>query len=98
VSDPIKIVAVLTALPGKEAALRSLLVSMIAPSRTEPGNLRYDLWRDREEAGRFILDELYTDLAAVDTHRATPHFQVYRSSIEQLAHRSAFVLDPLDAT
>ncbi|MBB5699829.1 putative quinol monooxygenase [Sphingomonas yantingensis] len=91
---PVKIVAILTARPGKEANLRTLLDSMLAPSRGEPGNHRYDLWTDPTTPGRFVLDELYADADAVAAHRATPHFQAYLSQIEALAGRQAFVLDP----
>ncbi len=93
-SNPIKIIAVLTARPGKAAALRTLLSGMLAPSRAEPGNLRYDLWQDRADPDRFVLDELYADLAAVAAHRASPHFRSYLAAITDLADRSAFELDP----
>ncbi|SFK48193.1 Quinol monooxygenase YgiN [Sphingomonas sp. NFR04] len=89
----VKIVAILTARPGKEAELRTLLEGLIEPSRAEPGNLRYDLWADPAEPGVFVLDELYVDAAARETHRATPHFQHYLATIAQLAERKAFNLE-----
>lgn len=92
---PVKIVAILTARPGKDAELRALLNDMLAPSRAEPGNHRYDLWSDPATPGRYVLDELYADADAVAAHRATPHFQAYLSRIEALAERQAFVLDPV---
>ncbi len=90
----VKVVAVLVARPGKGGELRVLLDGMVAPSREEPGNLRYDLWRDRADPDRFVLDELYADDGAVAAHRATPHFQDYASTIGDLAERTALVLDP----
>jgi quinol monooxygenase YgiN len=95
ITSPIKIVAVLTARPGKADELRDLLDGMIAPSRAEPGNLRYDLWADPVQPGRFVLDELYENADAVAAHRASPHFQSYLAAINDLAARSAFLLDPL---
>jgi quinol monooxygenase YgiN len=68
---------------------------MLAPSRAEPGNLRYDLWRDPAEPGRFVLDELYRDADAIAAHKATPHFQSYLSRINDLAERTAWVLAPV---
>lgn len=91
----VKIVAVLTARPGAVDRLRALLDDMLAPSRAEPGNLRYDLWQDQAEPGRFVLDELYRDDDAVAAHRETPHFQAYLAAIEELAERGAFILDPV---
>ena len=91
----VKIVAILTARPGKAEALRAPLDGMLAPSRAEAGNLRYDLWRDQTDANRFVLDELYADNDAIAAHRASAHFQDYLSRINDLAERTAMVLDPV---
>ena len=93
-SEEVK-VAVLTAKPDAADRLRALLDGMLEFSRAEPGNLRYDLWQDQDQPGRFVLDELYRDTDAVAAHRATPHFQAYLTEIEDLAQRVAFVLDPI---
>jgi quinol monooxygenase YgiN len=92
----VKITAILVAKPGKAGELRALLDTMLAPSRAEAGNLRYDLWQDQADPNRFVLDELYTDSAAIAAHRASAHFQSYLSKIGALAERSAFMLDPVD--
>jgi quinol monooxygenase YgiN len=92
----IKIVAILTAKPGKLDELTALLASMVQASRAEPGNLRYDLWRDQADANRFVLDELYKDQAAIDAHKASAHFQMYLAKIGELAERSAYVLQGQD--
>jgi len=76
--------------------LRALLDGMVLASRAEPGNLQYNLWRDHADAGRFVLEELYIDDAAVAAHRATPHFVKYLSKINDLAERTAMVLDALE--
>jgi quinol monooxygenase YgiN len=95
-TDAVKIIAILDARPGKAEALRDLLDGMIAPSRAEPGNLRYDLWADPAQPGRCVLDELYASADAVAAHRASPHFKGYLAAINDLAERRAFTLDPLD--
>jgi quinol monooxygenase YgiN len=79
--SPSKITATLTAYPGKADALRALLVGMSTHCRAEPGNLRWDVWRDPSHEGRFVLDELYRDAAAVEAHRKTPHYQDYLAKI-----------------
>jgi quinol monooxygenase YgiN len=89
----VKTIAVLTARPGKTDALRDLLGELIGPSRAEPGNLRYDLWVDPAQPGRFVLDELYADLAAVEAHHATRHFQIYLARIADLAERCVWTLN-----
>ncbi|QSR19892.1 putative quinol monooxygenase [Novosphingobium sp. KA1] len=94
-TDTVKIMAILTARPGRLADLRALLGGMVAASRDEPGNLRYDLWVDQTTPERFVLDELYVDRAAVEAHRASAHFQNYLARINALADRSALTLDPV---
>ncbi|MFS8037165.1 putative quinol monooxygenase [Xanthobacter sp. AM11] len=91
----VKIVAILVARPGKAEELEALLGGMAGPSRAEPGNLRWDIWRDQADAARFVLDELYVDNAAVAAHRETAHFKAYLARIADLAERTAYVADPV---
>jgi quinol monooxygenase YgiN len=90
----VKIMATLLAKSGKAGELEALLFGMAPRCRMEPGNLRWDVWRDQAKADRYVLDELYVDNAAVAAHRETPHFKDYLSKIGDLAERNAFVLDP----
>lgn len=60
-THPVKISAILTVRPGKENELKELLASLAIHSRAEPGNLRWDIWRDPSDPPRFLLDELYRD-------------------------------------
>lgn len=95
-SAHVKVMAILSAREGKVEALRTLLEGLVTASRAEPGTLRYDLWADPSEQGRFVLDELYVDSAANTSHRATPHFQHYLSKINDLAERTAVALAPVN--
>lgn len=94
--QPVKITAILSALPGRADDLRALLLAMAPDCRAEPGNLRWDVWRDHATPGRYVLDELYADAAAVAAHRETPHYQNYLARVGDLAERSAHVLNPVD--
>jgi quinol monooxygenase YgiN len=93
-STPVKIVAILTARPGRAAELEKLLFSMAPHCRAEPGNIRWDVWRERSEPGRFVLDELYQDDEGVAAHRETQHFKDYLAKINDLADRVAVVVHP----
>ena len=94
--SPAKITAILTARPGKAADLQALLVGMAPLCRAEPGNLRWDVWRDQTQGECYVLDELYLDAAAAEAHRKTPHYQDYLAKIPQLADRTAWVLDAVE--
>jgi quinol monooxygenase YgiN len=91
-----KTTAFLKAMPGKAAELENLLRNLASQSRSEPGNLRWDLWQDLEDAATFVVDELYRDIASVQAHHATPHYQNYASRISNLATRTAVTSRPLD--
>src|SRR5215510_9278390 len=95
-STPVKTIATLVAKSGMAEELRALLDGMVVPSRAEPGNLQYNLWRDHADSGSFVLEELYTDGAAVAAHHATPHFEKYLSKINNLAERTLVMLDPIE--
>jgi quinol monooxygenase YgiN len=64
-----KTTALLKARPGKEGELIALLRSLASNSRSEPGNLRWDLWQDQHDETTFIIDELYRDIDSVQAHR-----------------------------
>lgn len=91
-----KTVALFLANEGHEKDLEDLLRSMVEPSRSEPGNLRYDLWQETEGQRRFVLDELYVDEAAVASHRASPHFRNYVGRIGEIATRTAVLAASVD--
>jgi quinol monooxygenase YgiN len=96
VSSLVKILAILVARPGKTGELKTLLSGMVAPSRAEAGNLKWDIWQVQSVPNRFVLDELYTDSAAVAAHRETRHFKEYVGRINDLAERTPLVLDPIE--
>src|SRR5262249_61756917 len=93
-STPVKTIATLVARRGKAEELGALLDGMVIPSRAEPGNVQYDVWRNDADSGRFVIEELYTDDEAVATHHATPHYENYLSKINGLAERKVMKLDP----
>jgi quinol monooxygenase YgiN len=66
--------ATVKALPGHEAAVRQVLLDLVAPSRSEPGCLCYNLHESKDEPGLFLFYEQWASQAALDTHMATPHF------------------------
>ena len=51
-------------------------------SRTEPGNLRYDVLRSVNDPNHFTLYEVYRDDAAVAAHRQTPHYTQWAGAVE----------------
>jgi quinol monooxygenase YgiN len=65
------IVAVVHAKPGHEDALRAALTAVVAPSRNEEGNLRYELLQDQDDPRRFVFVEQWSDADLQKKH----HFE-----------------------
>ena len=49
----------------------------------EPGCLYFDVVQDVADDHHFLFYELYADQAAVDAHRAAPHFAAWRRAADQ---------------
>lgn len=77
-------IAVLKARTGKREALRAALLDLIEPTRAEPGNLDYTLFELRDAPGTFYMREAFVDAAALDRHKALPHFQAFAARLDEL--------------
>ena len=67
------VVAELQAKPGKEEDVRSLLLTLIEPTRREEGCVQYDLHMNTGDPGRFVFYENWTSREHLDRHLASPH-------------------------
>jgi len=53
-------------------------------SRKEPGCLRFDVLREKDNPGKFAFYEVYKDDDAVKAHQQTAHYARWKSEIEAL--------------
>jgi quinol monooxygenase YgiN len=85
--------------PGHEEAAAAHFRACLQPTRGEPGNRRYLIYRSMDEPRRFVLVEEYADEAAFEAHRATAYFEEHiRNGIMTLMEsRDADRLLPLEA-
>ena len=66
--------------PGRRAEfLAGMAANAEASVRDEPGCLRFDVCSVDSDENRFVLYELYTDAAAFEAHKASPHFAEWRT-------------------
>jgi quinol monooxygenase YgiN len=71
-------IVVLYAKPGREVALRANLAALVAPSRIESGNLRYEAYIDAGDARRFIFIERWASAEAQqDHHNSSDHVRFF---------------------
>ena len=87
----IKIVAILAVKPAHRAELLAVFRDLVAKSRAEAGNLRYDLHQDLQNENRFVFVETWQDQAAVDSHNASSHFQGFVRAILAKPRSGEFV-------
>jgi quinol monooxygenase YgiN len=63
--------------PGHEEEAAGLFAKLTAATRAEPGCRMYLAHRSTTDPRKFFLYEQYDDRAALDAHRAAPHFAQY---------------------
>ncbi|OSI12390.1 putative quinol monooxygenase [Neisseria canis] len=78
----VKITAVITTKPEHRSELLEVLRNLVAASRKEAGNIRYDSHQDTENENRFVFFENWQNAEAVDRHNASEHFQSFLQAIE----------------
>jgi quinol monooxygenase YgiN len=83
---------------GEEAKVANALRNMVAPTRAEPGNLGYQVFRAPEDPSLFVLFERYTDESAFEAHLASPHFGTWLKGqvLPSVADRIRLDLVPLE--
>lgn len=77
----------------KLAEAEGYLRELIAPTRAEPGCRTYEIYRSKDDPHAFFFYEIYDDEAAIDAHRASPHFQRFgKNGIQPIAQRRVATL------
>ncbi len=87
------VIAQYRARAGEAGRVEEALRKMVSPTRAEPGNLDYQVFRDPGDPSRFVLFERYADEAAFDAHRAAPHFVTWLAGVVLPALDSRIRLD-----
>jgi quinol monooxygenase YgiN len=64
--------------------LRSELLKLLAPTRSEEGCINYTLHQDNEDPVVFIFYETWASPAHLERHMASDHFRVYAKATEGL--------------
>jgi len=62
--------------------MKKLLSAMVAPSKAEDGCLFYEIFQYENNPQKFMAYESWRDEEALDGHRTSAHYAVYKSSYE----------------
>ena len=62
--------------------MKELLSAMVVPSKAEDGCLFYEIVQYKDKPEKFMAIETWRDEAALDGHKASAHYAIYKSSFE----------------
>jgi quinol monooxygenase YgiN len=80
----INIIATVQALPGKEEQVLAALRTVLAPTRAEAGNLRYELYRSEARPDCFTFVEKFVDAQAYALHQSASYLAVLGAALDGL--------------
>ncbi|MFC0226375.1 putative quinol monooxygenase [Serratia aquatilis] len=78
----VKVVALIKANPEHRAAVDKAVRAMVAPSRSEPGCIQYDLHEEQGHPGAFVFIERWTSEQALKEHMAMPYHDAFLAELE----------------
>lgn len=80
----VHVVAKFVAKPGQEAALKTAITALIAPTRKDPGYIAYDLYESTQRPGEFVLVEEWETKDLLAAHLDTPHLNGFKAAAPDL--------------
>ena len=85
--------------PGKaDEFVPHILANARAARRDEPDCHDFQVLQAKDDPDSFVLIEVYTNAAALDTHRQTPHYlKFYEEAGAMIAEKSIRLMTPLAA-
>ena len=83
-SKSLTVIAQVKARPGKEAEVRKELLSLVEPSRKDPGCLNYDLHQAVNNPALFMFHENWTSKELLDQHLQKQDLQAVLGRVGQM--------------
>jgi len=68
----------------KKRFLEAIEADALGSERDEPGCLRFNVLQDEQDENTYYFYEVYKDQAALEAHRAAPHYAVWRAAADSL--------------
>jgi len=63
--------------------MKELLTAMVKPSKAEDGCIFYDIFQYKNQREKFMAVETWRDEKALDGHKASEHYKIYKASYEE---------------
>ena len=68
----------------RQRFLEAIEHDALGSERDEPGCLRFNVLHDRQDDNVYYFYEVYLDEAALEQHRAAPHYAVWREAAAEV--------------
>lgn len=81
-SGAVVLTASVKAKPGQEDAVKQALLSLVGPTRKEPGCIVYNLHQSKTDPTMFMFYEQWASQEALDAHGASAHMKAMRPKVE----------------
>jgi quinol monooxygenase YgiN len=91
-AQKVTVVAKIKAKPGLEETVKNELMSLVPPTRQEPGCINYDLHQSPEDQSLFVLYENWVSKEDLDKHLEMPYLNAIKAKADEL------LAEPLDIT
>ena len=69
---------------ARERFLKAIEVDALGSKGDEPGCIRFNVLQDGQDQNVYYFYEVYRDEAALEAHRAAPHYAVWRAAADTL--------------
>ncbi len=73
----LKIIATIVVKEGCAEQMEPIFKAVVEGTRKEEGNISYTLNQDVKNPLKYVMVEIWKDLAAIDSHNATAHFGAF---------------------
>jgi quinol monooxygenase YgiN len=80
----ITLIALVKAKEGMEETVKQELLSLVKPTRSEPGCISYDVHQATDDKSLFVFYEIWKTVEDLEKHREMPHLKAFKQKADSL--------------
>jgi quinol monooxygenase YgiN len=80
----ITVLALVNVKEGMEETVKQELLSLVKPTRSEPGCINYDVHQAVDDKSQFMFYENWASMEDLKKHSGSPHLKAYRQKVASL--------------
>lgn len=82
--ESLRVLAFFKAKAGRASELQTILLSLVEPTRSEPGSISYILHTNESDPHFLMFDEIWANRRTFEEHLQKPYIQSLLAKIEHL--------------